>query len=227
MKKESIKSGAIDSLPALFGYFPLGLAFGILAFNKTGSLWIGPLMSLCVYAGAAQFLCMNVMLNNGSLFDVALTTFVVNLRHIFYGIPFLTAFNVGFFKKLYLIFGITDETYSILSSSPRKFDTTYSLWVTGLTHGYWLIGTLLGGVLGAQISYDLSALEFALIALFIVLAIEQAYHIKDLIPFVLAGLSFLVCLSVPDSLFLSTCMCVCLVLMLGDFKVRGVKHELS
>lgn len=224
MKNESIKSGALDSLPALFGYFPLGMAFGILAFNKTGNLWLGPLMSLSVYAGAAQFLCMNVMLNNGSLLDVAITTFVVNLRHIFYGIPFLTAFNVGFFKKLYLIFGITDETYSILSASPKKHDATYSLWVTGLTHSYWVVGTVLGSILGAQVSFDFSALEFALVALFVVLTIEQAYHTKDSVPFILAGLSFFACLAVPDSLFLSSCMGGCLVLMLGNFRYKEENH---
>ncbi len=224
MKNESIKLGAIDSLPALFGYFPLGLAFGILAFNKTGNLWIGPLMSLCVYAGAAQFLCLNVMLNNGTLLDVAVTTFVVNLRHIFYGIPFLKAFDIGFFKKLYLIFGITDETYSILSTSPKKNDSTYSLWVTGLTHSYWVVGTVLGSILEAQINYDFSALEFALIALFIVLTIEQAYHTKDSMPFILAIISFLACLAVPNSLFLSSCMGVCLVLMFGNFKYKEANH---
>lgn len=227
MQPESIRCAFKDSLPALFGYLPLGLAFGALTYHNTGIIWLGTAMSFFVYAGAAQFMCLNVIMNNGTLLEIAVTTFVVNLRHIFYGIPFLTAFTGNFFKKTYLIFGITDETYAILSASPKKYDTTYSLWVTALTHGYWVFGTLLGSYLGAQVSWDISPLNFALIALFVILAIEQAYSVKDVMPFVYAAVSFGVCQVVPSDYFLTACMGICAVLTVLDYKVRGESYECS
>ncbi|WP_032112939.1 AzlC family ABC transporter permease [Candidatus Paracaedibacter symbiosus] len=221
------KPAFIDSLPALFGYFPIGLAFGILSFNTTQSFWIGPIMSLLVYAGAAQFICLNLIANNGTLIDIAITTFIVNLRHIFYGIPFLSAFKGNLLKRFYLIFGITDETYAILSGTLKRFDTIYSLWVTGLTHLYWIVGTILGSYLGSQLNYDLSALDFSLTALFIILAIEQGYSSKDSVPFILAIISFFICQLAPASLFLSLCMFVSLILTLIDFNIREKNYELS
>lgn len=227
MRLDVTKSAFMDSLPALFGYFPLGFAFGILSFNNTQSIWIGPLMSCLVYAGAAQFICLNVMANGGSLIDIAFTTFIVNLRHIFYGIPFLSAFKTSFFKRLYLIFGITDETYSLLSTTTKRFNVDYSLWVTILTHSYWVIGTMIGSLVGSQLTYDLSALNFALTALFIVLSIEQAYSVKDFAPFILGSTSFLLAQILPSALFLSCCMGICLLLTLIDFNLRGKTHEYS
>lgn len=225
MNHDSIRCAIKDSLPALFGYLPLGLAFGALTTHNTGNIWLATAMSFFVYAGAAQFMCLSVIVNNGTLLEIAVTTFVVNLRHIFYGIPFLEAFTGNFLKKTYLIFGITDETYSILSASPKKFDTTYSLWVTALTHGYWVFGTLLGSYFGAQAAYDLSPLNFSLIALFVILAIEQAYSIKDIKPFFIAVVSFGCCQIVPSDYFLTACMTICAALILIDYKARKEHYE--
>lgn len=225
MTKNSIQFAVQDSFPALFGYLPLGLAFGALTVHNTGNLWLATAMSFFVYAGAAQFLCLSILMSGGSFFEIAMTTFIVNLRHVFYGIPFLEAFTGNFFKKTYLIFGITDETYAILSASPRKMDSTYCLWVTALTHGYWVFGTVLGSYLGATFPYDLSILNFALIALFVILALEQAFKIKESIPFICAIVSFCVCFMVPDRYFLVSCMLVCSLLMIIYYKTQGEEYE--
>lgn len=220
-KQQAIK----DSYPALFGYLPLGLAFGALTVHNTGVLWLATAMSFFVYAGAAQFMCLSILMNGGTLLEIAITTFIVNMRHIFYGIPFLDCFKGNPLNKGYLIFGITDETYGILSSSPHKHNNIYCLWVTALTHGYWVLGTFLGSLLGVSAHYDLSPLNFALIALFVILALEQAYALKESTPFMIALISFLSCLLVPADFFLVSCMGVCTILMILDYKRRGEHYE--
>ncbi|MCP3679068.1 MAG: AzlC family ABC transporter permease [Gammaproteobacteria bacterium] len=104
------------SFPALFGYIALGLSFGFL-FQKAGGSWyLATLMSILVYAGAAQFVAITLLLNHSGLLPILSATLFINLRHIFYGLSFLDRFPNKFFKKIYMIFGLTDEAYSILSA---------------------------------------------------------------------------------------------------------------
>lgn len=211
-KGEMISQAIKDSAPAFFGYVPLGIAFGILSVKTLGNFWFGPLMSLLVYAGAAQYLSLGIIAAKGSMMDLALTTFVVNLRHIFYGIPFLNVFKGSFLKRLYLIFGITDETYSILTATHHPLTETYTFWVTWLTHAYWVGGTIMGSVLGALLAFDLSALDFSLTALFVILTIEQAYKNPHWSPFLIGTGAFCLALLLPDSFFLSGCMAIATVM---------------
>ncbi len=167
-----IRSAFRDSSPALFGYIALGLSFGFL-FVKMGLPWyLAPLMSLLVYAGAAQFIALTLLANHAGLVQILSATFLVNLRHIFYGLSFLGKFPKNILLKLYMVFGLTDEAYSILTA--KKVDNqSYYFWVILLAHSYWIIGSLAGALIGASIHVDLSFLEFSLTALFVVLAIEH------------------------------------------------------
>lgn len=219
-----IKKSFIDSTPALFGYVPLGIAFGILSFQKTGCLWLGPAMSLFVYAGAAQYMSLGVIAASGTLWDLFLMTFIVNFRHIFYGIPFLKIFSKAGKKQPYLIFSITDETYSILTTSPHKNNPQYCYWVSLLTHCYWVGGTLIGSIVGVSLPIDTSALDFILTALFVILSIEQAYAIKTHRPFVIALAAFIMGLWAPIEHFLTVSMFTCVLLTLVDFQRKDQSY---
>ena len=167
------------SLPVLFGYVPLGIAFGLL-FDSLGHPWyFATLMGLLVFAGAAQFLAVGLLAAHAGLLEVAITTFLLNSRHLFFGLSLLTRFRVGGWRKLYLVFGLTDETYSLLTGTrppdgvPR---VSYDLWVTGLNQLWWVSGCTLGALLGQAVAFDTTGLDFTLTALFAVLVLEQSVY---------------------------------------------------
>lgn len=194
MKQSDFIAAARATIPVLFGYIPLGIAFGLL-FIKAGAPWyIPPLMSLLVFAGAAQFIAISVLSVQGSLWTLMLSTLLVNLRHLFYGISFVGKFPNNLIKKNYMIFGLTDEAYSILTSTSGDKSQGFCFWVIAISHFYWLIGTLLGVLLGKLLHMDLSFLKFSLTALFIVLTIEQAALMKKTYPFIIAIISAVVAL---------------------------------
>lgn len=167
-----------DSKPTAFGYLLLGAAFGIL-FQSLNVHWIyGVLMSATVYAGFSQFIAIPILASHGSLFSIAIATFIVNLRHIFYGIAFLDKFKVNKFLKGYLIFGLTDECFSIISSKNKKYNKKYEATIVILCHVYWIIGTVIGIFLHKEISeLDINFLFFSLVALFAILTVD-AYKIN-------------------------------------------------
>ena len=177
------------SLPIFFGYIPFGFAFGFL-FQRLGyDLYVGPLMSLFTLAGSSQILAITLLASQASVFDIALTTLIINLRHVFYGLSLIERYQCGIFKKIYLMFGLTDETYSLLTSAPPmkgKKDVNHCFYVTALVHSYWVMGTLLGTFCAASLSLQLPGIEFVPTALFVILTIEQAYHVKTMTPFVIA-----------------------------------------
>lgn len=183
------------SLPVLFGYVPLGIAFGLL-FDGLGHPWyFATLMGLLVFAGAAQFLAVGLLAAHAGLLEVAVTTFLLNSRHLFFGLSLLTRFRVGGWRKFYLVFGLTDETYSLLTGTrppegvPR---VSYDLWVTGLNQLWWVSGCTLGALLGRAVAFDTAGLEFTLTALFAVLVLEQYRATRALLPFLVAlGSGFL------------------------------------
>ncbi|WP_275099635.1 AzlC family ABC transporter permease [Sedimenticola hydrogenitrophicus] len=177
------------SVPVLFGYVPLGMAFGIL-FQDLGYAWYyAPLMGLTVYAGAAQFMAVGLLAAQASLVEVAISTFILNSRHMFFGVSLLGRYRARGLKKLYLIFGLTDETYSLITSThpPDGHDEqNYYLALTALNQGYWVAGCALGALFGAGVEFDTRGMDFALTALFMVLMLEQWKKLREPYPFAIA-----------------------------------------
>ncbi len=169
------------TLPILFGYIPpLGMAFGVLFTTQLDyPWWIAPLMGLVIYAGAGQILAVSLLAANAGLVEVAVAMFVLNARHLFYGLSLLGGqFRGAGWRKAYLIFGLTDETYSLLTSRPprsanREQEQHVDFRITAMNQGYWIVGCTLGAVLGKTVAFNSTGIEFALVALFIVLTIEQ------------------------------------------------------
>lgn len=179
------------TLPVMFGYVPLGMAFGIL-FQDLGYPWyFATLMGICVFAGAAQFMAVGLLAAHAGLLEVAVSTLALNSRHIFFGLSLLSRYNCRGLKKLYLIFGLTDETYSLITGTeapPGGRACDYYLAVTALNQSYWVVGCTIGGLLGRMLEFDTRGMEFALTALFLVLLIEQWNKVRQIFPFLLAAI---------------------------------------
>lgn len=175
------------TLPILFGYIPLGMAFGVLFSTQLDyPWWAAPLMGLLIYAGAGQILAVSLLAVGAGMVEVFVAMFVLNARHLFYGLSLLGRFRGAGWRKAYLIFGLTDETYSLLTSRPRGSDRhreqELDFRITGFNQCYWVVGCAIGALLGENVAFDSTGIEFALVALFIVLTIEQYKALKDSFP---------------------------------------------
>jgi len=164
------------TVPILLGFVPLGIAFGLLM-NAAGynALW-SLFMSVAVYAGSAQFLGVEFLSAAVPLGQVALMTLIVNFRHLVYGLSMLEKYRDMGRRKPYMIFALPDETYAILSSGhvPEGVDPhDYRFAVASLNQLYWVAGSVLGGLLGAALPINTQGADFAMTALFVVIALGQ------------------------------------------------------
>lgn len=171
MKKAVFRSAFRDTIPVLTGYVVLGMGFGIVMHaNGYGFLW-AVAMSLFIYAGSMQFAAIGLLTGGASMLTVALTTLAVNARHLFYGISMVEPYKGTGARKPYLIFALTDETYSLVCGENKGTD--YNFCVSVLNQAYWVGGTAIGAVLGTALRFDTTGIDFALTALFITVFVEQ------------------------------------------------------
>ena len=176
MKKKALWTVFKDTLPVLTGYLFLGIGFGILLSEKGYGIGWAFAMALFMYAGSAQYLAVNLLSGGASLISTALATLFVNARHIFYGISLVDTYKDMGKKKPYMIFALTDETYSLVTQNqPPKGMTRgqYCFLVSVMDHIYWVAGCTLGGLLGAALPINFAGIEFVLTALFVTLFVEQ------------------------------------------------------
>lgn len=186
------------SLPVLFGYLFLASAFGIMLY-ETGYNWVWAIIiSVLVYAGSGQFLLVSLLASNAGLSDIALMTFFVNSRHIFYGISFIEKFRSYGWRYPFLIFSLTDETYGVNSSFstvPKGVDEGNARFLIGLfDHMYWIIGSVIGSLAGQLIKIDFTGIDFSMTALFTVIFIEQMRASKSKLPGIIGLFCATVCL---------------------------------
>lgn len=182
---KTIKIAFPLTIPVLLGYISVGIPFGLLVVKSGLSIWVALGMSLFVYAGAMQFVAIPLLLSSAGLFQTALVTLFVNIRHLFYGLSFIDVFKDFSTKKHYMIFAMTDETYSLLCGLSLQHEISKeSLYfaVSLLNQTYWIIGTGLGAMLGSMISFNTLGIDFALTALFVVIFIEQWLSYKTHVP---------------------------------------------
>lgn len=175
-KTNALKAAFPYTIPVFTGFIFLGIAYGILMNSKGyGFGWI-VFMSLFVFAGSMQYVAITLLTSVFDPISAFLLTLMVNARHLFYGISMLEKYKgTGKFKP-YLIFGLCDETFSIICSteSPEGINRDWFMFfITLLDHSYWVIGSALGGLLGAMVSFNTKGLDFVLTALFVVIFIGQ------------------------------------------------------
>ena len=171
-----------QSVPIMAGYIVLGMGFGVLLESKGyGVLW-AIAMSVFIYAGSMQYVAINLITGGASLIATALMTLMVNARHLFYGISMLDKYkNTGKYKP-YLIFALTDETYSLVCSEtiPEGVDRNkYYFLVSLFDQVYWVIGSVIGSVVGSVLNFNTAGIDFSMTALFLVVFVEQWKSTKD------------------------------------------------
>lgn len=172
-----VKQAFLRTIPVMMGYLVLGVAFGLLL-QKAGYHWVWALgISLFVFAGSMQFVLVGLLSQNASLTTVAVTTLLVNSRHLFYGLSFIERFKAMGKRGLYMVFSLTDETYALLCAvgdvGTVEDRDRLSWWMALLDQSYWVTGSVVGAVLGSHITLDITGIDFAMTALFTVIFVEQ------------------------------------------------------
>lgn len=215
-EKNTYKQAFIDTLPVMTGYLVLGLGFGVIAHANGFSVWLVLAMSLFIYAGSMQYAAVGLLTSGASLLTVGLTTLMVNARHLFYGISMLDKYKNTGRKKPYLIFALTDETYSLvcreLPDMPQR--NRYYLLVSLLDQIYWVAGSLAGAVLGTLVDFNSRGVDFALTALFLTVFIEQWLTSKNHLPALLGVGASVLCLIIfgADRFLIPAMLVIALVL---------------
>lgn len=197
MQKSAVRAAFLDTVPVMTGYVFLGFGFGILMHqNGYGILWAAA-MSLLIYAGSMQYVAVSLLASGAGLLTATMTAFVVNARHLFYGISMVDAYKGAGKKKPYMIFALTDETYSLVSKNqiPQGISRHgYCFLVSLLDQSYWVAGTVLGSLAGSLIPINYEGIDFVLTALFVTIFVEQWLSVKDHRPAVIGAASTALCL---------------------------------
>ncbi len=188
-------------------------------------------MSLLVYAGSGQYLAVNFFDPSVNLLQVVFLTFMVNVRHIFYGLSLLDKFKVSGKKKPYMIFSLTDETYSLyfLTKTPPNVDEGKFLFALAiLDQSYWIAGSIIGSIAGSLIPFDSTGIDFAMTALFIVIFVEQWLEKKNRFPAVVGVVASAICLLIfgKDSFILPS-MIVIMTVLLSNHRAEKKKGEVT
>lgn len=225
--KVTVKKAFINSLPVMAGYICLGIGFGILLENSGYSFWWAILMSTIIYAGSMQYVAIDLLSGGATLIATALMTLMVNARHLFYGISMLETYkDVGKLKPL-LAHTLTDETYSLLCTPeliPEEVDKKkYYVILSLMNQSYWILGSFLGAVLGAALSFNSTGIEFAMTSLFVMIFIEQWETSKDHKPAITGVVCTLVCLIIfgKGSFLIPSMICITIALLLLKRRVRN------
>lgn len=185
MKKSALRTTFLDTVPVMTGYVFLGFGIGILLHQNGYGVWWAAAMSLFIYAGSMQYVAVSLLSGGIGLLTAALTTFVVNARHLFYGISMVDAYKGSGKKKPYLIFALTDETYSLVSRAqcPQGISKHgYCFLVSLFNHAYWVCGSVLGSLAGSLIPINYEGIDFVLTALFVTIFVEQWLSTADHLP---------------------------------------------
>ena len=198
MKSTPIKTAFLDTVPVMTGYLFLGFGFGILLHQQGFGFGWSFAMSFFIYAGSMQYLAVSLLSGGAGLLTAALTTFVVNARHLFYGISMVDAYKHAGRKKPYLIFALTDETYSLVSQQKQP-DPVPCFLISLLNHIYWVSGTILGSLAGSMLPINLEGVDFALTALFVTIFVEQWLSTRNHAPAAIGLGATLVCLVIFGS----------------------------
>lgn len=164
------------TIPIFAGFWFLGLTYGIYMNVSGFSFWYPMLMSLTIFAGSMEFVTVNLLLGAFDPLQALALTLMINARHLFYGISMLDKYRGTGWKKIYLIFGMCDESFSINCSAeiPKDVDRGWFMFfVTLLNHFYWFSGATLGGIFGSLLHFNTKGLEFVMTAMFVVIFLEQ------------------------------------------------------
>lgn len=231
MKNQTTTYAFRASLPVMAGYLVLGTGFGILMHSHGYSWYWAVLMSIAIYAGSMQYVAIDLLSAGANFITFALMTLAVNARHLFYGLTMLTKYKKTGKAKPYLIFALTDETFSLVCDAdlPENIDTTkYYLFVSLFNQLYWVLGSLFGTLLGSALSFNTMGVEFSMTALFTVTVVGQWEKSQNHLPALTGFLISVLCLLLfgPDDFLIPAMLIITVLLLLEGRLGKGEnKHE--
>ena len=176
LKRKALRAAFPYTVPVMTGYMVLGISYGVLITASGFPFWMPMVTSLTIFAGSMEFVLVNLLLSGFDLLQAFLMTLMINARHLFYGISMLDRYRGMGLKKLYMIFGLTDESFSVncVTDPPEGVDRSWFMFfVTLLDHSYWFLGTTLGGIFGSLVNFNTEGLDFVMTAMFVVIFMEQ------------------------------------------------------
>ena len=220
MDRKALAAAFPVTLPVLMGYLAIGIAFGLML-QEIGYNFIWAFfMSLTIYAGSGQYLGVTLLSTAAGLGTVAVMTLLINFRHLVYGLSMLEKFRGMGWRKLYMIFSLTDETYALLSSAQAPVGVNpknFYFAIAVLDQSYWILGSVIGAVAGAVIPFSTEGVDFAMTALFVVIAVEQwktyRKHLPALLGFGVTVVSLLL-LGADAMLIPALCAIIAILLLL-------------
>ena len=224
MKKEAFKEALQDSLNILPGYIVLGIGFGVLLKARGYGFLMCLFMSGLIYAGSMQYVGIDLLSNGASLIAAFFMTIMVNIRHLFYGVGMLKEYGSLKKHRIYDIFALTDETFSIVCNKKDR-DEDYYFYLSLLNHLYWISGSLVGNVLGDIIPFNYTGIDFSMTALFIVIVISQWENSRDHLPVILSFIISVTCLLIfgSDDFLIPSMIGIVLSLFILR-RIRGDNH---
>ena len=218
MKQRSVQWNALKAafpytIPIFAGFWFLALAYGV-NMRVAGFSFVYPMaMSIIIFGGSLEFVAVSMLLSPYAPLQTFLMTLMIQARHLFYGISMLDKYKHVGAKKLYLIYAMCDETFSVnyTANIPDGVDRGwFYFFVSLLDQIYWVSGATIGGLLGGLIHFDTTGLDFVMTAMFVVIFMEQwmkeKRHFSELIGFVSAVLCLL--LFGADSFMIPTMVCI-------------------
>lgn len=218
-KMKALKAAFPYTIPVMLGYLFIGIAFGVLFENKGYNFLWAILTSTLVYAGSMQYIAVNFFTGGISLLSIAFITLMVNIRHVFYGLSMIDKFKDMGKLKIYMIFALTDETYSLLclTDTPPNINKNYFLFfIALLNQSYWIMGSFIGSVAGSLITFNSEGIDFAMTALFVVIFVEQWLFCTSHIPAITGILITAICLIIfGTNNFLLPSMILILIVLTG------------
>ncbi|MBO1306294.1 AzlC family ABC transporter permease [Enterococcus sp. 669A] len=223
-KNRALKTAFPLTVPIMAAFAFLGLSYGILM-NQAGFNFVYPFVcSLLIFAGSIEFMTIGMLATTFDPINVLLLTLIVNARHVFYGISSLERFKSCDWKKWYLIFGMCDGTFSILSNAEIPDDVDkdwFMFFVTGLIHLYWVIAATIGGIVGSFITVEINGLSFVMTALFIVLFLDRVFKEEDHFSSLAGVVISIICLIIFGSEhFILPTMLMLLIVIIGKTKQK-------
>ena len=221
VSKATVKKAFTATVPVMTGYLVLAIGFGILLKTKGYGVGWAIAMSGFIYAGSMQYLAIDLLCGGASLLTTALTTLMVNARHLFYGISMIDRYKDTGKKKPYLIFALTDETYSLVCSEESVKGTDepkeYYFLVSLFNQTYWVVGSIIGSLLGNVIPFNVEGIDFALTALFVTIFVEQWLTTKNHRSALIGVITSILCLIIyGDDSFLIPTMIIIVSLLIAQ-----------
>lgn len=226
VSKDTVRKAFTATIPVMTGYLVLAIGFGILLKTKGYGIGWSLAMSGFIYAGSMQYLAIDLLCGGASLITTAVTTLMVNARHLFYGISMIDRYKDVGKKKTYLIFALTDETYSLVCSEESvkgiKEPKEYYFLVSLFNQSYWVTGSMIGSLLGDVIPFNVEGIDFALTALFVTIFVEQWLTTKNHLPALVGITSSIACLLIfgTDRFLIPTMIIIVALLILQRSKLE-------